>query len=120
MSAWLIYVMMLADSISGELTMITIASLACFGASLIGGIMTIAADDKFSPKAWSWIKRSIIVFSVSLSVNAFVPSTKTVAMMIVIPRLATDKNLDAMGAEAKDVYELAKKALENAANGDKK
>lgn len=120
MSALLIYVMMLADSVGATLFILTVVAACITGCSLFACILLWSSADNPPASAFRWMKIGVVTFVVSLTVNCFVPSTKTVAMMIVIPKIATDKNMEAMGTEAKEVYELAKEALKNAASGDHK
>lgn len=60
--------------------------------------------------------RIAVVAGVLLTVNAFLPSTKTAAAMIVIPAVA---NNEAIQREAGELYGIAKDALRELAKPDK-
>lgn len=62
-----------------------------------------------------WLKASSISFSIALLICTLIPSTKILAAMYILPKLTTPEMQKAIGSEAKDMYELAKKALQNAA-----
>lgn len=65
-------------------------------------------------------KKCAWAFLVTLPLATLCPSTKTVAAMIVLPRVTSPQALDAMGKEGQELYALAKKALENLADDKKK
>jgi len=53
---------------------------------------------------------------VVISLVAVVPSSKTVAAMYILPKLATTENVAEMSTEAKELYKLAKACLKNLAD----
>lgn len=54
-----------------------------------------------------------------ICLNTFMPGTKTIAAMVVLPKLTSPQALDAMGSEAKELYDLAKGALKNLVGDEK-
>lgn len=47
--------------------------------------------------------------------STFIPTSKTAAAMILLPALTSDQFVEPLTAEAKDLYKLAKQALQNVA-----
>lgn len=122
MSPFLVYLLFQADSIR--------AMFAAFAFILggIGLIFLIASfesicswDDK-EVLAQSKIDRArharrLIPAAIVLAIVAFlVPSPKTIAAMIVLPKITTPQAIDTMSKESRDIYDLAKKALANLAD----
>ncbi len=61
-----------------------------------------------------------LVFAfVLLAADAFTPSSKTAAAMILVPALTDKQVTEPLTAEAKELYALAKQALTNVAQADK-
>lgn len=72
---------------------------------------------------WGAIKKvintaiGVVVVSIFLLlVSTFLPSTKQMAAAIVLPKIATEENIEVLTGEAKEIYELAKAGLKNAIN----
>ena len=106
-SAWDIYWVMQLDSINGTLTWIAV--LASF--SLIVCAFAWAAcnfDDGIGKRVAKWLKATLATLAVTFLLGTFIPSTKTAAMMLVIPAVA---NNEAIQREAGDLYGIAKDAL---------
>jgi hypothetical protein len=123
-SAWDIYWVMQLDGIGGTLTFFTVA--ATVAAGLFMGLGALATDRGCYPSeqqnaAWLALKvktKWLIVVAVSLAaVNSLIPSTKTAAMMIVVPSIA---NSETIQREAGDLYGIAKQALRELAKPDAK
>jgi len=62
--------------------------------------------------------RIAVVAGVLLTVNAFLPSTKTAAAMIVLPALSDIANSETVQREAGELYGIAKDALRELAKPD--
>lgn len=60
--------------------------------------------DKTYNRCWQTL---IVLFALT----TFVPDSKTVAAMIVLPAITSDKVIETVTPEAREVYDLAKKAL---------
>lgn len=106
MSAWQVYLIGQAD------TVIHIAEACCFLLMVITigvGVwcgMTYNIDPKDTLKVqlrWIYLTVSLIVLCVLTQV--FVPSSKTLAAMYIVPKLTTGEAV----SEYKELYELAKK-----------
>ena len=72
---------------------------------------------------WGAVKKvlntaiGVVVVSIFLLlVSTFLPSTKQMAAAIVLPKIATEENIEVLTGEAKEIYELAKAGLKNAIN----
>lgn len=93
-------------------------SLILFVLFLFGIVLT--SDEK--PSAFGQVMRrgfaaSIVVF-VAVVVPVFVakallPTTKQMAAILVLPKIATQENAETLIGEAKELYELAKEGLRN-------
>lgn len=104
-TAWQVYWVMQLDTIR-------LFILLVFG-GLVFGIVTIAPVwiDK---KDWHVaVKRTAIGSLLMLFLLTFIPSSKTVATMIVLPAITSDAVIDTVTPEAKELYGLAKDALKN-------
>ena len=121
MSPFLVYLLMMADDIK---------TLLCVS----GGVCTfvffvVTATRAFSCKAsWTpakefdaWMtrlrsfSRAFMVAPLVLFIGVMAPSTKTIAAMIVLPKITSPQAIDTVSKESRDIYELAKKALANLA-----
>lgn len=114
-TAWDIYWVMQLDSISCTITFFTIA--ATIAAACFYGIGALVTDRGCYPstkqdESWERTKnraRWMVVAAFAFGfAGAFIPSTKTAAMMLVIPAVA---NNEAIQKEAGDLYGIAKDAL---------
>lgn len=61
-------------------------------------------------------KKTVGAFLIVWGFAVVCPSTKTVAAMIVLPKLTSPQALDAMGKEGQELYGLAKDALRKLAD----
>lgn len=118
MSPFLVYLMFQIDSISSLL--IIVGSL-CVAALLPLGFAAFRTadfswDDKDAIAAHNvtgkkWMKKCVALAACCLVTAAFMPSTKTIAAMIVLPKITSPQAIDTMSKESRDIYDLAKKAL---------
>lgn len=118
MNAWTIYWILQLDSIREGLMILTVmlALLAGF-AALFGTIQSsscyrdddpdIAAGKAKQAMAAKWMKPVLALFVLTL----FIPTTKTVAAMVIIPAIA---NNETIRKESGELYDLAKQALRDA------
>jgi NhaP-type Na+/H+ or K+/H+ antiporter len=138
MNAFEVYLMMLCDDV---ITACIFASVFGF----IGGIATaIATSIRFSCvvknadgsyvndsdyRTWvafkKWRNTLLPIAFISTFTAVFVPSTKTVALMVAIPALTSpqaQQTYKQVGGDAQQLFDLAAKALQKAAgkNDDKK
>lgn len=125
MSPFLVYLMFQADGISalfGVLSLV-LALAACIALAVATqGICSWEnRDDVLAQKAIGSkvFKRTAPAAVVCFAAACLMPSTKTIAAMVVLPKLTSPAALDAMGNEAKELYGLAKDALRNLAGDEK-
>lgn len=131
-SPWAIYWVLQLDSISGATGVLCLAVAVASVISLVAGALSHTAD----PEEWysenykvaaantkarapifiRWGKRLAIAGAILFTAHAFIPSTKAMAAIIVIPAIA---NSDRLQREAGDLYDLAKQALRQAVADDK-
>jgi len=119
-TAWQIYWVMQLDSIGGALVAVAAIAGAAAVVLWIGGAIEKACSNTLpeldiskreaargaamhrAAKPMTWLAAVLIL------VNAFIPSTKTAAAMIVLPAVA---NNEAIQREAGELYGIAKDAL---------
>lgn len=94
------------------------ADVIVFASGLVGGILFVigsvvflfakSEDDAnvFVPAKWGAISGIIL-----LIVSALFPNTKTMAAMIIIPAMTSDKAIELVSPEAGELYNLAKDAI---------
>ncbi len=115
-SAWDVYLVMQLDSVFWLLT------LFCF----ILGMMTIAcaigwADSGEPDKTMfgARAKRAAYGLSAMMAVAAILPSSRTAAAMILIPKLTSPEVTEPVGKEAKELYGLVKQAIRKLGEDEK-
>ena len=109
MSAWAIYLIMQIDDITksliGFVIMFGIASLAML---LIGGFKNDCQGNGVGDVWFNRAKKVAIATICMMVVNTFIPSSKTLTTMIVLPAVVNNEQVQ---GEAKELYGLAKQAL---------
>ena len=63
---------------------------------------------------------SIIIMIISLVIVLFVPTTKEICMIKVIPMIANSEAVDQLGKDGKEIYELGIKRIKEELAGDSK
>jgi heme/copper-type cytochrome/quinol oxidase subunit 2 len=113
MSPFLVYLLFQADSISDALGVIAVISGFIFIIALFVRPAAKSSMDEDDGAALAYKACSIAVWLCPFLVVAgiLMPSTKTIAAMIVLPKITSPQTLDTMGKESRDIYELAKRAL---------
>jgi hypothetical protein len=90
------------------------AFLLALAVFILGGVFlasSLDCDDR--PGFWG---PAMILAALSLwTIDAFTPSSKTAAAMILVPAMTSDQVTEPLTAEAKELYALAKQALVNVA-----
>lgn len=129
-TAWDIYWVMQLDSIGCAFLLVAIATLAVGASALVGAMLNrdmrsfwedtpeSKSYKKYDGKVAGWAriaKRTAPVGLVLLVLAAFIPSTKTAAMMLVIPAVANNESIQ---REAGELYSIAKDALRELAKPD--
>ena len=105
-TAFDIYLVMQLDSISCILSAITlflIIAIVFFSMACI--------DDLGEGRMPKYIKHAIVYLLIIMAINSLIPSSKTAAAMIIIPKIASDKNIDYFSGEAKELYKYFKQSL---------
>ena len=117
MSPFLVYLMFQADNISilfgilAAMTALAGVALVCCACQSIyswenkDDVRAIKAKTARAAKVA--IPAAFFLFAAAL----LIPSTKTIAAMVVLPKLTSPQALDAMSKESRDIYDLAKRAL---------
>ena len=121
MSPFLVYLLFQADAICAMFAIFA-AILAVTGIIfLIASFESICSWDdkgelmKSKLNRAKLAKRLIPVAILLASIAFLLPSSKTIAAMIVLPKITSPQAIDTVSKESRDIYELAKKALANLA-----
>ena len=110
MNAWTIYWILQLDSINSAFFVcpfLTLGAIA-FIAFVSDGE---AVFDESEKRFYKWPKVVSGICAVMLFISIFIPSTKTMAAMVVIPAIA---NNETIRKESGELYDLAKQALRDA------
>lgn len=117
-----IYLVLQMDSIK-EATQVSavVSGAGVLGSLFIGGLVaSVDSWDDVTKReskavlgtvAYKWTKRLALVCSLSAALVALLPSTKTLAAMLIIPAVM---NSETVQKEAGELYTMAKTALEEA------
>lgn len=118
MSPFLVYLLFQADSISCAMTFIAVVAGFAFVIALpLRPIAKSEADkDETAAIAYRMCRVVMWVCPLLIAAGIFMPSSKTIAAMIVLPKITTPQAIDTMSKESRDIYDLAKKALANLAD----
>jgi len=113
MSPLLVYLLFQADTISSALALIAVLSSMIF---IIAIFIKPAAKsdmdtDQGAALAYKMCRIAIWVCPFLIGAGILMPSTKTIAAMIVLPKITSPQAIDTMSKESRDIYDLAKKAL---------
>src|SRR6185312_11361876 len=113
MSPFLVYLLFQADSISSALTLIAVvAGIAfCIAVPIKAAAKCDMDTDEGAALAYKMSRFAIWVCPFLIAAGIFMPSTKTIAAMIVLPKITSPQAIDTVSKESRDIYELAKKAL---------
>jgi hypothetical protein len=116
-SAWDVYWVMQADSIGIALGMLSFfAGVGVVVLMLFGWLAKSDCNSEGIGIAMHRHLRWVLpLFAVSLVSAALLPSSKTAAAMILVPALTSEQVIEPAGAEARELYDLAKQALRNVA-----
>lgn len=111
-TAFDVYLVMQLDSLCDFLTILALISA---GASAFVLIPMIEGSER----AKGYFKYSFVIMIGLAFLLTIVPSTKTAAAMIILPKLANEKNVDIVTGEAKELYQLFKQSLVDEIKDDK-
>jgi hypothetical protein len=113
-SAWDVYWVMQLDTIGTSMVAaaILIAVASVFVAVASDGDAVWDDDKKIIYRPWLvvWTLGALL-----LAARVFLPSSQTAAAMFLVPKLTSPEVLEPVGAEARELYALAKKAIRNLA-----
>ena len=118
MSPFLVYLLFQADSISFALTGIALfAGMALLIALPTKAIVKPLIDkDEGAAVTYKICRVVTWVCPILIAAAIFMPSSKTIAAMIVLPKITTPQAIDTMSKESRGIYDMAKKALANLAD----
>jgi hypothetical protein len=109
MNSFSLYLILQLDSIGATLTVISIiVALATAVIALVAFFAMIEGADEILAKALVYTKKGAIAALILFGVNAFLPSSKTAAVMVVLPAVANNENIQ---REAGELYQIAKQGL---------
>jgi hypothetical protein len=88
-----------------EMYLITILDSICFASSFIAfASLILSGCFCISGLRWYFIAISVYVFIISFSVAIFTPSTKQMAAILIIPKIANSEKVEKIG---NGLYDLA-------------
>lgn len=119
MTAWQTYWLFTLDGIKEWTAAPAIICLLIIIASMIAVTAPAIVQEeeaceavfKWNCRYWPWLIPTLLVFSL---LSTLIPSTKTMAAIIVLPRIASADNLDTVSKDAGDIYKLAMVRLKDA------
>lgn len=89
-------------------TLASIISLVCY---LIDEIMENSKGIQTTKKIFKRFALALAVALLVLGIGKLIPTTKQMAAIIILPKIATQENVEALTGEAKEIYTLAKDCL---------
>jgi uncharacterized membrane protein YdcZ (DUF606 family) len=110
-----IYLVLQLDSIISA--MMTAAIIGSVGVGFHALFVGVNNADGFSAKLTPTPRWAFVAVAVAFLVATFAPSSKTAAAMIILPPIVNE-GLPAIGDEARELYELARDALERSVRPD--
>ena len=117
-SGWELYVVLKLDSFHAFFQIIGgIGLIPSIGGLIIATIASFDNDEMckvLANKAVPLFRKTSIVSGLFLAASLFLPTTKQAAAVLIIPKIATNENMEEFSDEAKNLYSLAKEYfLEN-------
>lgn len=111
-----VYLVMQLSSISCAIGIVAVA-LFLAGVFYILPLSTPYGESKEALARWRKAQRRCFIWAGILwALCALLPDSKTAAAMIVVPAITSDEVVAPVKDEAKELYGLAKQALQNLAN----
>lgn len=111
-----VYLVMQLDSISDMSLLLFLLFMIAFAFTLIKKNLIedhLADDGQELLPVKRALKIELICASIFCSICAFMPSSKTAAAMIILPAITSDKVVNTVTPELKELYSLTKDALKN-------
>lgn len=112
MSTFLLYLIMQADSIKSSMCAVVAVTAFIGLIALVMWSFTLIEGHPREPLARRILIILVSTFLGGLFLNALIPSTKSLAVIVVLPAIV---NNEAVQGEAKEIYTLAKEALKEMA-----
>lgn len=110
-SASTIYLWQLADELQGTLfALCFISGLATLVAGMITGAVNCEGAEEYQAPAKKAFIVSAVVFGLVMVAKTLTPSSKTVAMMVVVPEIAKSKVIQ---EDVPELYNMAVDALKS-------
>lgn len=116
-NAFELYCILKLDDICTTLVVLAFVTGVVFLPTLI----IAYANEIESKKLESLSKNILFFFTVpAMLISSLCPTTKQAAAMIVIPKIATQENIEYLNQESKELYSIAKEAIMDFVENNKK
>lgn len=122
-SMWDIYWVMQMDNIAAFLSVTGTVIFLTFWLTVSIGCSEsyLSTKEFYSQPLIKRLAIGVTCYSVmAMTLSAFLPSSKVLAAMLLIPPLTTPQVMEPLGTEAKELYLLAKGALKSVATKEEK
>lgn len=127
MTAFQVYLLMQADSICLLFGFLAIISGIAFVITTTGRCMSAAyvSDSERAEKRGDWLTWNAFVrlhhwamafFFPALLISTFMPGTKTIATMIVLPKITSPAAMQKLGEKGEELYNITREALQGLAD----
>lgn len=115
-SSFEVYLVMQLDTVIKVLVSLSIISaLLCMPVIVIS--LTSGYTSTYVKKLGRWV---MVTFLLSTTLCSFLPSSKTAAAMIILPKITSSENINALSVEAREMYSIVKDALKGVSKDEKK
>ena len=81
----------------------------------IGGTAKETAKETAKP----YWRALLFIFCLSSTIGMLLPTSKTAAAMIILPKIASNENMATLSKEASELYNIAKDAIKKVSKDDK-
>lgn len=117
-SGWELYFVLKLDSFQSFFEVVgSIGLITSIGGSIIATVVSFDDDETnkvLANKATSLLRKLLVVSGLFVVAGLLLPTTKQAAAVLIIPKIATNENMEVISDEAKSLYSLAKEYfLEN-------
>lgn len=112
MSSWDVYWILQLDAINSSAHVISVVSGLALVCSVVVEAIAAANKEETTVKRFKLINKLMLsLFLISLFTVAFVPKTKQMAVIIILPKVASEENIKEASKEGKVIYGLMKSWL---------
>lgn len=117
-SGWELYVVLKLDSFQAFFEVVGgVGLISSIGGLIVATVASLDYDETtktIANKARSLLRKTAVIFGLFVIAGVLLPSTKQAAAILIIPKIATNENVEMISDEAKSLYSLAKEYfLEN-------